>query len=175
MAISRDKKESIVAKLSNLLGESRLVILARYSGLSVADMQMLRREAKQSEVAVVVAKNRLVKLALAANPDYKETDSGLISGQLLLAIGSDDVMPAQVAAKFGKTHPKLEIVGGFTNDGTILSVDEITALANLPSREVLLAHLVGTVAAPLSGFVNVLGGNLRGLVNVLNARAEAIK
>lgn len=175
MAISRDKKESVVAKLNNLLGDSKLVVLARYSGLSVAEMQALRREAKQNQVTVVVAKNRLAKLALAGNETYKDINTDLLTGQLLLAIGSDDVVPAQTAVKFGKIHAALEIVGGFTSDGKVLSADEIKALASLPNREVLLAQLTGTIAAPLSGFMNVLSGNIRGLVNVLNARADAIK
>src|SRR5687767_4222371 len=123
MAISRDKKESIVAKLNNLLGDSQLIVLAHNSGLSVAEMQELRREAKQNDVTVVVAKNRLVKLALAQNPNFKDTDTSLIEGQLSLAIGSDAVAPAQVTAKFGKSHAALEIVGGFTRDGKVLGAD----------------------------------------------------
>lgn len=175
MAISRQKKEAVVAKVSDLMDSAKLTVLANYSGLSVSDMQALRRQGKESLVTLVVAKNRLVKLALSRNPAYKQTDTSVLTGQLALAVGDDEVAPAQLLASFAKTHPSLEIVAGISGDGRLLDADSVKALAALPSKEVLRGQLVGVIAAPLSGFVNVLSGNLRGLVNVLNARAETIK
>jgi large subunit ribosomal protein L10 len=135
----------------------------------------LRREARENNVAVTVAKNRLVKLALASHDEYKDAETGVLTGQLALAIGDDEVAPAQALANFGKTHPALEIVGGLTREGKVLTADEVKALASLPSKDVLRGQVVGTIAAPLSGFVSVLNGNLRGLVNVLDARAKALQ
>lgn len=175
MAITREKKEAIIDKVGGLLGSARLTVVARYSGLTVADMQTLRREASATSVSMTVAKNRLVKRALESHPAYRDVDMSLLTGQVMLALGEDEVAPAQVVANFGKTHPALEIVGGMTAEGIVLSADEVRALANLPSKDALRAQLVGTIAAPLSGLVGVLGGNVRGLVNVLSARASAIK
>lgn len=175
MAITRQKKEAVVTKVSDLMSSAKLTVLANYSGLSVADMQALRRQGKEALVTLVVAKNRLVKLALGQNPTYKKTDTAVLTGQLALAIGEDEVAPAQLLANFAKNHPSLEIVAGIGGDGKLLDAAEVKTLAELPSKDVLRGQLVGVIAAPLSGFVNVLSGNLRGLVNVLNARAEAIK
>jgi large subunit ribosomal protein L10 len=94
---------------------------------------------------------------------------------LLYAFNSEDeVAPAQNLQAFAKTNPTLEFVGAITADGQFMSAEDVKALANLPSKEQLRAMLVGTIAAPLSGFVNVLSGNIRGVLNVLNARAEAL-
>jgi large subunit ribosomal protein L10 len=175
MAITREKKEQVVARVAGLAAAGRLIVLARYSGLSVADMQQLRREAREAGVSVLVAKNRLVRLALSGAEGYKDADLSALSGQLALAIGEDEVAPAQAAAAFARTHPALEIAGGITREGRTLSADEVKSLAALPGKDALRAQLVGTIAAPLSGFVGVLSGNLRSLVYVLNARAEAIK
>ena len=174
MAITKEKKQAVVAKVASALEHANLVVLARYTGLSVANMQQLRREARESDVTLTVAKNRLVKIALA-QAKITLSDPGVLIGQLALALGPDEVAPAQVAATFAKSHPALEIIGGIARDGRVMSADEVKALASLPSKDVLRAQLVGTIAAPLSGFVQVLAGNVRGLVNVLNARASALE
>jgi large subunit ribosomal protein L10 len=171
MAITREKKEEVVGKIAELASSSKLVVFARYAGLTVADMQTLRREGKVSNVTGTVAKNRLVKLALSQQPAFSATDAGFLSGQVVLAAGDDEVAPAAVLATFGKKHPALDIVGGLSSDGSFVDADGIKALASLPSKDVLRGQLVGTIAAPLSGFVRTLSGNISGLINVLNAQA----
>ena len=176
MAKTREQKEAALADLKDLLETSRLTVAAQYTGLSVADLQDLRRTTRESATKVRVAKNRLFKLALGAHESLKGVDASGFNGQLLYAFNDDDeVAPAQVLANFAKTHPALQFVGAVSADGSYLSADEVKRLADLPGKDQLRAQLVGTIAAPLSGFVNVLAGNLRGLVNVLNARAQEME
>lgn len=176
MAISRTKKTEIVAEVSDLLNQSKMTVLTRFAGLSVPEMQELRRNARQQDVAITVAKNRLVKIAVDQTEALKGVDTSLLEGQLGLVFGlEDEVAPAQVLADFAKSHPQIEFVGAYTAEGETLSADQVRELAKLPSKDVLRGQLVGTIAAPLSGFVNVLSGNIRGLANVLNARAQELE
>jgi large subunit ribosomal protein L10 len=85
----------------------------------------------------------------------------------------DEVAPARVIFQFAKTHDALQVVGAITGDGQILTPAQVKALATLPTREQLLGQVVGTIAAPLSGFVGVMSGNVRSIINVLNALSEA--
>lgn len=173
MAISRDKKQTVVADLSELLGQAKMTALAQYEGLTVADIQELRRAARTAGVTIKVVKNRLVRVAMQQTSNLKDADTGLMKGQLLYAISTEDeVAPAQVLAKFAKTHIPLKMVGGISGEGIALDEADIKALAALPTKDQLRGQLVGTIAAPLTGFMNVMQGNLRGFMNVLNAKAE---
>lgn len=173
MAISRDKKQTVVADLSELLGAAKMTALAQYEGLSVADLQELRRAARAADVHIKVVKNRLVRVAMQQNDNLKDADTGALKGQLLYAIGTqDEVAPAQVLAKFAKTHESLKLVGGISGEGAVLNEADIKALAALPTKDQLRGQLVGTFAAPLTGFMRVMQGNLRGFMYVLNAKAE---
>lgn len=176
MAISRQVKETQVSELAELLGSAKLTAFAQYQGLSVKDLQSLRREAREAGVTIKVVKNRLVRVALGQNDQLKNVDTSLLQGQLLYAVSADDeVAPAQVLAKFAKTHEALQLIGAIDAAGTLMEQADVKALAALPTKEQLRGMLVGTIAAPLSGFVNVLAGNVRGVLNVLNARAEALE
>ncbi|OVE79140.1 hypothetical protein BVY00_01125, partial [bacterium G20] len=98
-----------------------------------------------------------------------------LHGQLLYAFNSDDeVAPARALADFAKTNPQIEFVAAITAEGQLLEANAVKDLASLPTKDVLRAQLISTIAAPVSGFVNVLAGNVRGVLNVLNARAEAL-
>lgn len=176
MAISRQVKETQVSELAALLGNAKLTAFAQYQGLSVKDLQSLRREAREAGVTIKVVKNRLVRVALGQNEQLKNVDTSLLTGQLLYAMSAEDeVAPAQVLAKFAKTHDALQLIGAIDATGTLMEQADVKALAALPTKEQLRGMLVGTIAAPLSGFVNVLAGNVRGVLNVLNARAEALE
>ncbi len=148
---------------------------AKYSGTPVKAMQQLRRSGKENGTVVKVIKNRLVVKALKDSSKYKDVDTSSLNDMLIYAFnGEDEVAPAQTLANFAKTSPTIEFVGAFTADGQFMSPEDVKALASLPSKEVLRSMLVGTLAAPLSGFANVLAGNVRGVLNVLNARSEQI-
>jgi len=175
MALTKDKKNQIIADITSLLESSRLTVVAAYDGTPVKAMQTLRKQARENGTKVQVFKNRLVIKAMHENQLTKETDTSALNGMLLYAFNqNDEVAPAQVLAEFAKTQPSIKFVGGITHEGIFIHADDVTALASLPSKEQLRGILVGTISAPLGSFVNVLLGNLRGVLNVLNAHAESI-
>jgi large subunit ribosomal protein L10 len=176
MALTKDEKNQVVADVSELLAHSKLTVIAEYQGTGVKQMQELRRDARETGTVVKVVKNRLVRQALLATDSLKGADTSVLTGQLLYAFNADDeVAPAQALANFAKKNPTIEFVGAITPDGQLMAVEDVKSLAALPSKDQLRAQLVGTLGAPLSGFVNVLSGNIRGVLNVMSARAEAIK
>lgn len=176
MALTKDKKNTVVSETARALASSKLTVVAAYQGTSVKALQSLRREARGNGTKVQVIKNRLLIQALKSNEATRKIDTSALKGMLLYAFNpEDEAAPAQVLATFAKTQPTLEFVGAITADGTFMAADEVKTLATLPSKEQLRGILVGTLAAPLSGLVNVLSGNVRGVLNVLSARAEAIR
>ncbi len=176
MALTKDKKHSVVSDISELLGSSKLTVVAAYQGTPVKALQQLRRTGRDNGTVIKVVKNRLVIKAIEGRDNLKSVDTSALNGMLLYAFNSEDeVAPAQVLANFAKTQPSLEFVGAITNDGQFIDSEDVKALASLPTKDQLRGMLVGTIAAPLSGFVNVLAGNVRGVLNVLNARASAIE
>lgn len=175
MALTKAEKHEIVSELTSLLSDSKLTVVANYQGTTVKELQELRKAAKDNDTTVKVVKNRLVIQALSGSDKLKDVDTSSLTSQLLYAFNSEDeVAPAQVLAKFSKSSGKMQFVGAITPEGVFMAPEDVNALASLPSKEQLRAQLVGTIAAPLSGFANVLSGNVRGVLNVLSARAEAI-
>lgn len=175
MALTKAEKEQIVHDLSALLNESKLTVVANYQGITVKQLQDLRRQAKEGSTTVKVVKNRLMIKALESSEQLKDVDTSKLNSQLLYAFDTEDeVAPAQILAKFSKSTGSLQFVGAITSDGNFIEADDVKALASLPSKDQLRAQLVGTIAGPLSGFANVLSGNVRGVLNVLSARAESL-
>lgn len=175
MALTKERKEQVVAEVGNLLSGSKLTVIAKYQGTPVKAMQQLRRDAAADGTTLRVVKNRLFKKALGSNDLLKNIDPSGLVGQLLYAFNSEDeVASARSLAEFAKTNPQIDFVAAITSDGQLLPAVAVKDLARLPSKEVLQAQLIGTISAPVSSFVNVLSGNVRGLINVLNARAEVI-
>ncbi|MBR2836788.1 50S ribosomal protein L10 [Candidatus Saccharibacteria bacterium] len=157
MAISKDKKNTLVADLTALLSDSKMVVYAKYEGLTVAELQELRKLAREMGVKIKVVKNRLVKVAMKEIAAYKDTDNSALTGQLLYAMGSDeDFDAAKVLTKFAKTHAKMELIGGFNGDGANLSKDEVTTLGNLPTKNELIAQVVDTLLSGINGIVSGL-------------------
>lgn len=171
MAKTRERKEADVAKMSEMFASSKLAVLTDYRGLDVPAINELRTKLREAGITYTVAKNTLVKLALAQAPQ-KDADTSILTGPMAIAFGADEVEAAKIVAEFAKNYDALDILGAINSDGTIMSAAEVKALASLPSREQLTAQLVGTIAAPLSGFVRVLNGNLSGLVYALSAVQE---
>ena len=174
MAISRVAKEQAVDQLTGELGRIKLAVMTDYRGLTVREVEELRSTLREQGMTYRVTKNTLLRIATKNNPALKGVDPSTFTGPMALALGFDDeVAPARVIFQYAKKHDALEIVGAITGDGTVLDAAQVKALANLPTREQLLAQVVGTIAAPLSGFVSVMSGNLRQVVYVLNALQEA--
>ena len=157
MAISKDKKTTLVADLTELLKDSKMVVYAKYEGLTVAELQELRKLARESDIKIKVVKNRLVKVAMKEIAAYKDTDNSSLVGQLLYAVGSDeDFDAAKVLTKFAKTHDKIELVGGFNGEGANLSKEEVTTLGSLPTKNELIAQVVDTLLSGINGIVSGL-------------------
>lgn len=172
MAISRDKKQTLVAEFSDALKAAKMTVFAQYQGLSVADIQELRRTAREAGVTIKVVKNRLVRVALAEHDVYKHADTSALTGQLIYAISSEDeVAPAQVLDKFAKTNPALQLVGAFSGEGATLSTEEVKALAGLPSKNQLVAEVVAQLLSPVHDITNALSGNLHALLDGVEAKA----
>jgi large subunit ribosomal protein L10 len=175
MALSKEQKNDVVKEATDLLQSSKMTVFAQYKGIGVKSMQALRKNASGNNTKVRVIKNRLVIKAIKQVPSLSDIDTSMLKEQLLYAFNPDDeVAAAQSLNTFAKTEPNLVFVGGISADGIVLSADDIKAVASLPTKDQLRAQLVGTIAAPLSGFANVLNSNLRGVLNVLNARAENV-
>lgn len=172
MAISRDKKNTLVADMSELLASTKSTVFAKYDGLSVKDIQKLRAEARESGVVIKVIKNRLVRVALAGIDTYKTTDTSPLTGQLLYAVSAEDeVAPAKVLNTFAKTNPALAIAGGFSGEGLLLSADEVIALASLPSKSQLIGEVIAMLLSPVHDITNALSGNLHALLDGVEAKA----
>ncbi|MDF2460851.1 MAG: ribosomal protein [Candidatus Saccharibacteria bacterium] len=174
MAITREAKEQAVDKLTDELGRIKLAVMTDYRGLTVGEVEELRSILREQNITYRVTKNTLLRIATKNNPALKEIDPAKFTGPMALAMGFDDeVAPARVIFQYAKKHDALEIVGAITADGQVLDASQVKALANLPTREQLIAQVVGTIAAPLTGFVGVMSGNVRSIINVLNALSEA--
>lgn len=175
MALKKEQKSAVVKEVADLLKTSKLTVVAKYQGLSVKQMQQLRASAKENGTTVKVVKNRLVKQALKQVESLKDADTSSLVDQLVYAFNSDDeVAPAQSLNAFAKLNPQLQFVGAFNADGSYLQSEDVKILANLPTKDQLRGQLVGTIAAPLTGFVRVLQGGQRGVLYALQARADSL-
>ncbi len=167
MPKTRAQKAEIVDELAQKLGKMKSVVFTSISGYTMDDANTLRQKGRAVGVEVMIAKKSLLNRALEANGFTIQSDE--LEGSILTTIGFDDeVAAAKLMAEFAKERETIQIVGGIL-EGKFVGSTAIKQLATLPSREELLAKLVGSLNAPISGFVNVLAGNLRSLVYVLNA------
>ncbi len=174
MALTKDKKNEVVAEVAELLSLSKMTIVTKYEGTTVKALQALRREARGNGTQIKVVKNRLVIKAVEQTDAIKGVDTSALEGMLLYAFNAEDeVAPAQVIADFAKKNPTLEFVGAISGEGKFLSADEVKALATLPSKSVLIGSLVTTLLAPLNDSINGLGGNLHALLDGVREKASA--
>ena len=172
MAISKDKKQQLVADLNELLNDAKMTVFAKYQGLTVAEMQELRALAREKNVTIKIVKNRLVRVAMGEIAVYKDTDTSALEGQLLYAVSHDDeVAPAQVLAKFAKDHEALELKGAFSGTGATLNEQEVKDLSQLPSKEQLIGQVVDMLLSPVNDVTNGLSGNLHALLDGIAEKA----
>ncbi len=167
--LTKDQKKQLVKDLSENIKASKSAVFVDYRGLKVKDLTGLKKELRGSGVEFKVAKKTLIEKALK--------DSGIdmdiknLEGQIAVALSGDEITGAKIIEKFGKTNENLKILAGIL-EKKLMGAAEVKELAKLLGKEELLAKLVGTLNAPVSGFVNVLAGNLRGLVQVLKTISE---
>jgi large subunit ribosomal protein L10 len=173
ISLTKDKKNEIVAQVSNLFSDSKMTVVAKYPGTTVKAIQQLRKEAEANGTSVKVVKNRLVIKAIESTEAIKDVDTSALTGQLLYAFNSqDEVAPAQVLANFAKTNPSIEFIGAITADGQFMTADEVKALATLPSKTQLIAGIINTLNSPVRGVMSGLSGNLHGLLKAIEAKAS---
>ncbi|NLM53082.1 MAG: 50S ribosomal protein L10 [Firmicutes bacterium] len=170
MSITKAEKQKIVAQVKEDLEKAKTAIVADYRGLNVEQITKLRRALRAENVKFVVVKNTLAKRA-AHELGIEDLDAYL-EGPTAIAYGFDDpVAPAKVLVDFSKEFDKLEVKGGLL-EGAPIDVTRIKALASLPSREVLLAQVAGTFAAPMTNFAGAAQALLRKFVGTLDAIRE---
>ena len=167
--VDRAAKRELVSTLNDVFSTTSVVVVAHYTGLTVADMQKLRTQMKQAGAAVKVAKNRLAKIALEGTDVASISD--LMQGPTLIAYSSDPVAAAKVAVDFAKGNEKLVILGGAMGK-TTLNPDGVKALATMPSLDELRAKLVGLVQAPATKVAQVVNAPAAKLARVFGAYAK---
>ncbi|WP_397476344.1 50S ribosomal protein L10 [Pusillimonas sp.] len=153
MSLNRQEKAVVIEEVAAQIATAQSVIIAEYRGLDVAAVTVLRKQARESGVYLRVLKNTLVRRAVAGTP-FEGLTAQMV-GPLMYAVSQDPVSAAKVLAGFAKTNDKLAIVGGALPDN-VLNQDGVKALATMPSREELLAKLMGTMQAPVTQFVRTL-------------------
>jgi large subunit ribosomal protein L10 len=167
--VDRAGKEQLVSTLNSVFQNTGSIVVAHYSGLTVAQMQRLRREMKKAGAEVKVAKNRLVKIAL----DGTEITSigPLMKGPTVLAYAKDPVAAPKVAVEFAKAHDKLVILGGAMGK-TALDQNGVKALATMPSLDELRAKIVGLIQAPATKLAQLTTAPAAKLARVFGAYAN---
>ena len=165
-----EQKKGIVSGLTQTLKDAQAGVLFDYRGLTVEEDTNLRNELRKAGVDYHVVKNTLLRFA-SKEVGYDELDP-ILHGPTALAVSTTDaVAPAKVLVAFAKKHEVVSIKAGFV-DGKVINVSEVKALAELPSKEELIAKIMGSLNAPVSGVVNILQGNIRAMAIALNAYAE---
>jgi large subunit ribosomal protein L10 len=165
-----EQKQKTVAALTECLKSSCTGVIVSYKGITVAQDTKLRKELREAGGDYSVVKNTLLSRALK-NAGIDGLDH-VLEGTTALAISKDDyVTSAKILAKFAETNKTFEIKAGFV-DGGAIDAEGVKELASLPSKEVLVSRVLAGFNAPISGFVTVLNGTLKGLVVALNAIAE---
>lgn len=167
LLVKLDQKQKIVAALREKFETAKVVIVTDYKGLDVAQMNDLRRKLREAEVEYQVVKNTMLTRASQDTDAAQLVDTFKGPSAIALAY-TDPVAPAKVLMQFSKDNDKLEIKAGVMN-GKLLDLAAIGALSKLPSREELLAQVLGTMNAVPQGLVRALADAPRRLVNVLNA------
>lgn len=168
--LTRKQKEQLVEELADKIKRQKSLIITDVTGVGVSEIQDLRRRLRQGGIEYKVAKKSLIDLALKKDPIRQKLSNEVknLTGTISLAISYEDpIAPAKILDNFSKEHETFKILGGIMED-EVLTIEDIEELAKIPSKNELLAKLINSIKGPISGFVNVLGGNIRNLVGVLN-------
>jgi len=168
--MTRQQKKALVKEVVETIQQSKSLVFVDFRGMGVTDTQAVKKTLREAGVKYKVLKKKLFDLAAKESGlDVKTKD---LEGQLAVAFSlEDEVVAAKILNDFGKGREDVKLVGGVL-EGRQLSQDEAIALAKIPSKQELLARLVGSMNAPVSGLAQVLSGNARGLVVALKAIAD---
>lgn len=171
--MDRAQKEKLVDELGQIFESSGVVVVSHYAGLTVAEMQDLRARMREAGGSVRVAKNKLAKIALEGKPCASIAD--LLSGMTVLSYSEDPVAAAKVAEAYAKDNENFVILGGAMGE-TALDTAGVKAVASMPSREELIASIVGCIGAPASNIAGAIGApasNVASILSTIEERAEA--
>jgi large subunit ribosomal protein L10 len=172
--MSRQKKAQIIDSLQEALAKCSIGVLTDYRGLSASEITILRRRLGESDVRYRVVKNTLARFAAerAGRTDLANS----FEGPVAIAFGYGDIVePARALADYIRiSKSELTIKGGFLSD-RLLTADEVTTLSKLPSREILLAKVLGGMQSPIAGLVNCLTAPITGVARVLQARIKQLE
>ena len=171
--MDRAQKENVVAEVGQIFSDSGVIVIGHYTGLTVAEMSDFRTRMREAGGGVRVVKNRLAKIALEGKPC--EGMGKYLEGQTVLAYSEDPVTAAKVADKFAKDNKKFKLVGGAMGS-EVLDESGVKAVADMPSREELIAQLVTAITSPAGNIVSAItapASNLAGIAQTLAEREEA--
>jgi large subunit ribosomal protein L10 len=167
--LDRAAKSEMVASLGEVFKSTKVVVVAHYSGLTVPQMQTLRRQMKQAGASVKVAKNRLAKIALEGSE--VASIASLLKGPALIAFSGDPVAAPKVAVEFARTNERFVILGGAMGK-TALDPNGVKALAALPSLDELRARIIGLITAPATKVAQVVSAPGAKVARVVQAYAD---
>lgn len=167
--MDRAEKKAFVTTLQDVLQQTSVVVVAHYSGLTVAQMQALRKQMREAGATVQVTKNRLTKIALEGTE--LASVAGLLKGPTLLAFSQDPVAAPKAAVAFAKDNEKLVILGGAMGK-TALNPDAVKSLATLPSLDEMRAKLIGLIQAPATKLAQLTTAPASKLARVVKAYAD---
>jgi large subunit ribosomal protein L10 len=166
----RHEKDAVIDEVARLLADSETLFVSDYRGLTMEQLTQLRGKLRESGAKFKVVKNTLGSIA-ADRAGWAAAKELLRGPTAVTFCGADPVAAAKALSDFARTNPQLAVRGGLL-DASLIDADGVKALASLPSRDVLLAQVVGTIAAPMTGLVTVLQGTISGFVRVLSQVAE---
>ena len=167
--MDRAQKEKVVEELGQIFASSGVVVVAHYTGMTVAQMQDLRAKMRDVGGSVRVAKNTLAKIALEGKPSEKM--GSLLTGMTMLSFSEDPVAAAKVCEAYAKTNDKFVIIGGAMGD-TVLDQAGVKAVASMPSREELIAQIVSCIGAPGSAIAGAIGAPASNIASILSTIEE---
>jgi|SRR5665647_3759 len=166
----RNEKEAVIAEVTQLLTDTENVFVSDYRGLTVAQLKELRDKLRESGASFRVVKNTLS--GIAADRADRGAIKEMLSGPTAVTFCGEDLgAAAKALSEFARTHPQLEVRGGLL-DASVIDAAGVKVLASLPPRDVLIAQIVGTMAAPMTGLVTVLQGTVGGFVRALDQVAQ---
>jgi large subunit ribosomal protein L10 len=171
--VDRAQKENVVEELGQIFESSGVVVIAHYEGMTVAEMQDLRASVREAGGSVRVAKNRLAKIALDGTPIAELAD--VLTGMTVMSYSEDPVAAAKAADAYAKKNDKFQILGG-TMGGTVLDAAGVKTVAGMPSRDELIASIVGCIGAPASNIAGAIGApasNIASILSTIEEKAEA--
>lgn len=171
MPLTKEQKKKIIEELKEKIDKQKIVIFADFTGIKVKDLTDLRKKLKKTDSELRIAKKTLFKIAF--EKEGLEIDIKKLQGEIALVFGyKEQIQPAKIVYQFASANPNLKILGGYL-ENKFVAAEKIIELAQLPTKEELLAKLVGSIFSSISGLINVLQAPLEACVFVINAFRES--